>query len=61
MEAVDPISDYKLNYALMNNCGEYIEDHCEMEQGKSPSYSPVFNLDVNVGVKLVLMGMLIRM
>ena len=33
MEVVDPISDYKLNYALMDNCGDYIEDHCKMEQG----------------------------
>ena len=33
MEVVDPISDYKLNYALMDNCGDYVEDHCKMEQG----------------------------
>ena len=33
METVDPISDYKLNFALMDNCGEYVDGHCDMEQG----------------------------
>ena len=43
MEVVDPISDYKLNYALMDNCGDYIEDHCKMEQGLLPEKDSGYN------------------
>ena len=34
VEVVDPINDYQLNYALMQNCGDYISEHCKIEQGK---------------------------
>ena len=35
IEVVDPISDYKLNYALMQNCGDFIEQSCKMEEGET--------------------------